>query len=228
MMNVVYNMDCMTAMKEMKDNEFDLAIVDPIYGDVTIGGYMKNRVSGGKAKHRKYNNSIWSLKKTGQEYFDELFRVSKNQIIWGGNYFVESIKRDSQCWVCWDKCRDTGVHYADFELAYTSFDRACKIFRYRWNGMLQGDMKNKEERIHPTQKPVALYKWLLENFAHEGDRILDTHLGSGSSRIACYDLGYDFVGYEIDKTYFDLQEERFQKHIMQQSLFDEQFQEQLK
>ena len=118
----------------------------------------------------------------------------------------------------WDKDR-LQDNYADFEVAWTSFNRAARLFRYRWNGMLQQDMKNKEQRIHPTQKPVALYKWILTNFAQQGEKILDTHLGSGSSRIAAYDLGFDFVGYEIDKTYFEQQEERFRKHTAQQNMF---------
>lgn len=118
----------------------------------------------------------------------------------------------------WDK--DNGNSgYADFEVAWTSFNLASRIFKFRWNGMLQQDMKNKEDRIHPTQKPVALYKWILTNYAKQGMKILDTHLGSGSSRIAAYDMGFDFVGYEIDKVYFEQQEERFKKHMNQQNMF---------
>lgn len=217
-MTEAYNMDCMEAMREMPDNAFDLAIVDPVYGDVTKGGYMQNR-AGQKANCKQYNLALWGQKKTGAEYFRELQRVSKNQIIWGGgNYFTVEIGKDTQCWIVWDKDRDAD-NYADFEVAWTSFNLASKFFRYRWNGMLQQDMKNKEERIHPTQKPVALYKWLLNNYAKPGYKILDTHLGSGSSRIAAYDLGFDFVGYEIDKEYFDEQEERFRKHTDQMNMF---------
>lgn len=119
----------------------------------------------------------------------------------------------------WDKLRAEGVGFADCELAWTSFNKAARMFRFKWDGMLQGNMKDKENRIHPTQKPVALYKWLLTKFAEKDWKILDTHLGSGSSRIAAYDLGFDFTGYEIDKTYFDLQEERFKKHTSQMNMF---------
>ena len=120
--------------------------------------------------------------------------------------------------IFWDKCRD-GINFADGEIAWTSFKSPTRRFTFRWNGMLQGDMANKENRIHPTQKPVALYQWLYKNFAKEGDKILDTHLGSGSSRIAAYDMGLDFYGYEIDETYFKLQEERFERHTAQGNLF---------
>lgn len=220
MRNVVYNMDCMEGMKEYPDKYFDLAIVDPVYGDVTQGGYMKNTESTSRlAKAIQYHNGLWDQEKTGKDYFDELFRVSKNQIIWGGNYFTEEIARNSQCWIVWDKKHPEGVAFADCELAWTSFNRATRIFRFMWNGMLQEDMKDKEKRIHPTQKPVALYEWLLKTFAVEGDLILDTHVGSGSSRIACYNLNFDFIGYEIDETYFKDQEKRYEAHTRQLRLF---------
>jgi len=143
--------------------------------------------------------------------------VSKNQIIWGGNYFLDYLG-STPCMIFWDKGRD-GLNFADGEFAWTSFKSPARRYLFKWNGMLQEDMKNKENRIHPTQKPVRLYQWLFNNFAKAGDKILDTHLGSGSSRIAAYDLNLDFVGYEIDKEYFDKQEERFAKHTAQQSLF---------
>jgi site-specific DNA-methyltransferase (adenine-specific) len=208
----------MIGMKRYPNDYFDLAIVDPVYGDVTKGGYMTGH-GGGVANRANYDNSLWEQKKTPPEYFDELFRVSKNQIIWGGNYFVESIHRDSQCWLVWDKKRAEGVSFADCELAWTSFNKAVRIFRFKWDGFLQQDMKNKEKRIHPTQKPVALYEWILANYANQGDKILDTHVGSGSSRIACYNMGYDFTGYEINKTYYDLQEKRFKSETAQMNLF---------
>jgi site-specific DNA-methyltransferase (adenine-specific) len=152
-----------------------------------------------------------------------LCRVSRDQIIWGANHFISRIDdaRDanSPCWIVWDK--DNGANdFADCELAWSSFPTAVRRFKYTWNGMLQQDMANKERRIHPTQKPVALYKWLLTNYAKEGDKILDTHLGSGSSRIAAYDLGFDFTGYELDKDYFNAQEQRFANHIAQPKLFE--------
>ena len=149
-------------------------------------------------------------------YFIELFRVSKNQIIWGANHFGHLAP--ASCWVVWDKLTgDNG--YADCELAWTSFDTAVRKFTFRWQGMLQGNMSEKEERMHPTQKPVSLYKWLLKNYAKEGDKILDTHLGSGSSRIAAYDMGFDFTGYELDKDYFEAAEKRFNQHKAQLKLF---------
>ena len=219
-MNVTYNVDCMEAMKETEDQFYDLAIVDPIYGDVTKGGYMTNiNSTSHNARAIDYHTGIWNQEKTSQEYFKELFRVSKNQVIWGGNYFIEEINRNSQGWIVWDKRHAEGTRYADCELAWTSFNRATRIFRFRWNGMLQEDMRHKEKRIHPTQKPVALYEWILTNYAKEGDKILDTHLGSGSSRIAAYNLGFDFTGYEIDSEYFRLQEQRFWNHTSQLRLF---------
>lgn len=151
------------------------------------------------------------------EYFSELKRVSKNQIIWGGNYFLDHLGA-TECMIVWDKKR-VDLNFADGEIAWTSFKMPVRIFRFKWNGMLQEDMLNKEERIHPTQKPVRLYQWILERFAKEGDKILDTHLGSGSSRIAAYEMGFDFVGYEIDKVFFDEQEERFKNHTAQISIF---------
>ena len=218
-MNVVHNCDCMQGMKNYPDKYFDLAIVDPVYGGVTKGGYMTNEKSTESlAKARVYHKSLWNQEKTSKEYFDELFRVSKNQIIWGGNYFVESIAKDSQCWIVWDK-QNGANSFADCELAWTSFNRASRIFRFRWQGMLQGDMKEKEKRIHPTQKPVALYEWLLDNFADYGYIILDTHVGSGSSRIACEKRGYDFIGYEIDEVYYKDQEERFKNEKWSVPLF---------
>ena len=153
-----------------------------------------------------------------KEYFDELIRVSNNQIIWGANHFISNIPYNSSCWIVWNK--DNGNNdFADCELAWTSFKTAVRMFTWRWSGMLQQDMKNKERRIHPTQKPVALYEWLLMNYAKEGDKILDTHLGSGSSRIAAHKLGFEFVGCELDKDYFEAQEKRFKTETMQQSLF---------
>lgn len=222
-MNQAYCMDCMEAMKQMPDKCFDLAVVDPVYGGVSLGGYMTKQSRGkhigtGSAKQLEYNMSIWSQEKTGKDYFNELFRVSKNQIIWGGNYFQTAIQKDSQCWLVWDKENDNTT-FADCELAWTSFNSAVRRFRFMWNGMLQGDMKNKEVRIHPTQKPVALYAWIYQHYAKSGDKILDTHLGSGSSRIAAYDAGLDFVGFEIDSDYFDKQEERYAAHTAQMSFF---------
>lgn len=221
---LAFNMDCLEAMRSMPDKAFDLAVVDPPYGiGVMTMNYTKSgavRTHGyAAAKRRDYRKqSEWDIAPE-QEYFDQLFRVSKKQIIWGGNYFQLP---PTKGFIVWDKRVDDSMSndFADCELAWLSEGLGvARVFRFCWNGMIQGDMKNKEERFHPTQKPVALYKWILNRYAKPGDKILDTHLGSGSSRIAAYDLGFDFVGYEIDKEYFDKQEERFEKHTAQTSLF---------
>ena len=218
-MNVAYNADCLAAMREMSENAFDLAVVDPPYG---IGE------SGAKAKTRSHIAAAKGYKPfAGEdkeppplEYFKQLARVSKNQIIFGANHFISRLPSEinTPCWIVWDK-QNGESDFADFEMAWTSFSCAARMFRFRWAGMLQGNMKNKEVRIHPTQKPVALYAWIFAKFAKPGDRVLDTHLGSGSSRIAAWDAGLDFVGYEIDQEYFEAQEKRFRDHTAQITLF---------
>ena len=228
-MNRAYNMDCLDAMRDTPDLYFDLAVVDPPYGDVTAGGYLTGKSNGGVGPHTKHHDAVWYQDKPGAEYFKELFRISKNQIIWGGNYFSTEIARNSQCWLVWDKCHPEGIKFADAELAWTSFNSKTRVFRYMWNGMCQGspgdgekmlgDKRLNEKRIHPTQKPIALYTWIFRNYAKPGDRIIDTHLGSGSSRLAAYTAGLDFTGYEIDKTYFALQEERFLAYSSQVDMF---------
>ena len=218
-----YNMDCMRGMAEFPDKYFDLAIVDPVYGGVTKGGYMTRKtdqhVGTGVAISKAYHNGLWSQDKTGPEYFKELIRVSKNQIVWGGNYFANSLP-ESQGWIVWDKEKPEGVKFADCELAWTSFNRATRMFHFMWNGMLQGDMSNKETRIHPTQKPVRLYEWILSNYAKPGDIILDTHVGSGSSLIACVNMNYKYVGFELDEVYFNLARERIDRETAQMNIFD--------
>lgn len=221
-----FNMDCMKALKQMPDKSIDLAIVDPIYGDVTGGGYTTSKwdnkehhIGKCSANERAYHRALWDMPKTPPEYFKELFRVSKNQIIWGGNFFVESLP-SSQGWVVWDKQRPEGVSFSDCELAFTSFNVGLRIFRFMWNGMLQGDMKNKECKIHPTQKPVALYKWLLHKYANEDDIILDTHAGSASSLIACHLMGYNYIGFEIDDVYYKKAKERLERETAQMTIFD--------
>lgn len=174
-----------------------------------------NGTGGGLAKQVKYHDAIWSQSKPGKEYFDELFRVSKNQIIWGANYFIPELDKPSPCWLVWDKCHPEGVNYADCEMAWTSFNKAARLFKYRWNGFVQQNMKNREIRIHPTQKPADLYRWIYRLFAEPGFKVLDTHLGSGTSRRAAYDFGLDFVGCEKDKTYFDLQERAYEEYTAQ-------------
>ena len=211
----IYNIDCMTALKEMQDNQFDLAIVDPPYGIGMGKKHFKTKSS--KTKPTNYKNKNWDNDIPTKEYFKELKRVSKNQIIWGGNYFVENLK-NSSCWVVWDKDNGESLH-SDCELAWTNFTTGVRKIKWLWHGMRQQNMKEKQKRIHPTEKPVKLYEWLLMNYAKEGDKILDTHLGSGSIAIACHNLGFDLEGYELDKEYFDAAKKRLEQHQAQKRLF---------
>lgn len=230
-MNVAYNMDCMEYMRTLQDKAFDLAVVDPPYGIGEDGGKDRSRYVTQKNGARIYVKD-GGYEKTGfdrfpadERYFAELFRVSKNQIIWGANYFV--LPRGGA--IVWDKCND-GADQSGAEIAFNSLNLRTDIFRFMWRGMMQGKSiaegtvqqgkkSLNEKRIHPTQKPVALYTWILQKYANPGDKILDTHLGSGSSRIAAYNLGFDFVGCEIDPHYFQAQEKRFAEHTAQISLF---------
>ena len=223
-MNKVHLIDNMEFMKGVPDKYYELAIVDPPYGigasaDSRVGGSYTVNLGGIKKKvaAKAYIPKDWDFQKPTFKYWDELKRVSKNQIVWGGNYFASNL-RDTPCWIVWNKCNGENNN-ADCELAWTSFNTAVRMFNWKWNGMLQQNMKNKEERIHPTQKPVALYKWLLQKYAKPGDKIFDSHVGSGSIRIACHDMGFDFEGCEIDKDYWEAQEERYNQHIMQGDLF---------
>jgi len=211
MTNIVYNQDCMEGMKQYPDKYFDLAIVDPPYfkeyGKIIYPGAA---ISTTGIKRNRFESKNWEVPNEG--YFQELYRVSKNQIIWGINYYERFVNCHGR--IIWDKVNDESG-FSKAEIASCSLHNSVQMFRFMWNGMLQGNMKEKETRIHPTQKPIALYKWLLKNYAKSGDKILDTHLGSGSSRIAAYDLEFDFTGFEIDKDYYEAQEERFKKHIKQ-------------
>ena len=207
--------DCMNVMKNYDDNHFDLAIVDTPYGIGEDGA--KNHSRDNLAKATKYTPKNWDKNPPTKEYFDELIRISKNQIIFGANHFISRIPYDSSCWIVWDK--DNTGDFADCELAWTSFKSAVRKFRFRWNGMLQEDMKNKEIRIHPTQKPVKLYEWLLHNYSEKGQKILDTHLGSGSIAIACHYFGADLVGVEIDEEYYNKAKERVDMLTKQEVLF---------
>ena len=218
--SIVQNRDCLEAMKEFPDKFFDLAIVDPPYGiSIHKMSYCKSgAIMVGGAKRRDYSHTTdWDSSIPNEKYFEELFRVSKAQIVWGGNYFTKHLP-PSKSFICWDKrtAEKYSNDFADCEMAWCSENLGvARVFRFLYSGMLQEDMKNKEDRFHPTQKPVALYQWILSKYAKQGDKILDTHLGSGSSRIACYNGGYDFWGYEIDKEYFEKQEERFEHHTSQ-------------
>ncbi len=208
------NMDCMKLMAEYEDNHFDLAIVDPPYGIGEDG--KKNHSRDRLAKATRYTDKKWDTKAPNLQYFEELKRVSKNQIIWGANHFIQNIPNaNSSSWIVWDKI-NTG-DFADCELAYSSHKKAVRKFSFMWNGMLQHDMKNKEIRIHPTQKPVRLYTWLLTNYAKEGDKILDTMVGSASSLIACHQLGFDVVGCELDEEYYKNAQERIKQETAQLS-----------
>ena len=213
------NIDCMEYMKTLKDNAFELAIVDPPYG-IDIGNTFsgEERKSGKGASYKTaFAAKDWDKGIPNKAYFNELERVSKNRIVWGANYMSHFLP-PSMGWIVWDKDNGT-TKFSDAELAFTSFNRALRIWKYTWNGMIQGDMKNKEHRIHPTQKPVKLYDWLLKNYAKEGDKILDTHLGSGSSAIAAHYGGFDFVGCELDEDYFNAAQERFNDQTRQRAMF---------
>lgn len=213
----IMNIDCMEYMKTLPDKFFDLAIVDPPYG---IGMDRGKIGIDGTAKANNYLKKDWDGFAPTHEYFNELTRVSKNQIIWGANHFADALPcPKSPCWIVWDKEKVGGL-FADSELAWTSFKTAVRNFKYQWHGMLQGDMKNKEARIHPTQKPVKLYEWILTNYAKPGQTIFDSHMGSGSSAIACNNLGFEYVGCELDEDYYNAACERIAKHAQQERLFD--------
>jgi site-specific DNA-methyltransferase (adenine-specific) len=216
-MITLLNMNCMEYMRGLPDKAFDLAIVDPPYGIGENGDRNKTRSKLAVAKDYK-PFAGGDVSAPDAKYFNELQRVSHNQIIWGANHFIDKIAKGSPCWVVWDK-ENGDSDFADCELAWTSFGTAVRRFRFRWAGMLQADMKNKESRIHPTQKPVALYKWLLANYAKAGDRILDTHLGSGSSAIAAHYGGFQFVGTELDKDYYEAAVKRFNEETKQVDMF---------
>ena len=199
----ITNEDNMLLMARYPDNYFDLAIVDPPYG---LGDSVVN--SGGRFKRYHNKNGNWDNSIPTDEYFKELFRVSKNQIIWGGNYF-ELPK--NKCFIIWDKQQPEDVSFAMCEYAWTSFDSVAKILKKRTQGQ--------DDRFHPTQKPVALYKWLLDKYAKPGDKILDTHLGSGSIAIACAEYGFDLTACELDTEYYNKAIQRIQNHLLQQKLF---------
>jgi site-specific DNA-methyltransferase (adenine-specific) len=221
----LYNVDCMEFMKGVKDKAYDLAIVDTPYGIGENGDRNHSRTKAfGSASFGAKNSRKRIIPATDYtpyagldkepppvEYWKELIRVSKNQIVWGANHFISSIPFNSSCWLVWDK--DNSGDFADCELAWTSFPTAVRKFKYRWNGMLQENMGKKEIRIHPNQKPVALYSWILNNYAEPGNLILDTHGGSMSIVIACYDLGFELDLCELDKDYFKAGVERFDAHV---------------
>ena len=205
----ITNEDNIALMARYPDNYFDLAIVDPPYGinasEMQMGIGKKNWKKGKK----------WDSKVPNEKYFNELFRVSKNQIIWGGNHFVLPISRG---WIYWDKDVQPTLSFSSGELAWSSFDSVLKKADIKYSGF-----RGKEDaKIHPTQKPFALYKWLLQKYAKQGDKILDTHLGSGSIAIACHDMGFELTACELDKDYYDSAIARIKRHTAQLSLFEPQ------
>lgn len=218
----LYLGDCMEYMRGLPDKMFDLAIVDPPYFEgpnkpnfYRNGEFSSSLVPAGKYRELRH----WDV--PGREYFDELQRVSRNQIVWGANHFADHFNSSGPGWIVWDKENGAST-FADAELAFTSFDKAVRIFRYRWNGMIQGSHGNKalnEKRIHPTQKPIILYEWLLTHYAKPGQHILDTHLGSGSSAIAANNLGFESVGCELDANYYDAACRRIEDALRQERLF---------
>lgn len=242
----ITNEDNMNLMKRFSDNYFDLAIVDPPYGIGEDGSNTHGRLikkdgsfikkidkrSGReiKVKPKNYISKKWDENPPNKEYFNELIRVSKHQIIWGSNHFIENLPiKNSSCWIVWDKINGE-TDFADCELAWTSFKTAVRQIRFMWNGYNQsqslsepelrhGNHALKEKRIHPTQKPVDLYKWILDKYAKQWDKILDTHLGSMSIAIACHDLGFELTGCELDKDYYDKGIERVKNYVSQLSLF---------
>ena len=234
-MNKVHLIDNMEFMKTVPDKYYELAIVDPEYGrsesgGVNRSGYVKQKDGSKKyVDGNKYKKKNWDKTPASEEYFSELLRISKNQIIWGCNYYNKNFGNGR---IIWNKVND-GSDQSDCEIAYNSLTSRVDLFSFMWRGMMQGKSiseghlqqgnKNKnEKRIHPTQKPIALYKWLLKNYAKPNDKIFDSHVGSGSNRIACHDMGFDYEGCEIDQDYWNDQELRFKKHTSQGSLFDTQ------
>lgn len=202
--------DCLEVMKGMPDKSVDLIITDPPYGIGEVDGTNKTRSK--LAISKDYGVKDWDNVIPSKEYFREMFRVSKNQIIFGGNYFVEYLK-NSSCWLVWDK--DNGDNdFADCELVWTSFKSAVRKVKFRWHGMLQEDMKNKETRYHPTQKPVGVMKWIISKYSKESDLILDPFLGSGSTAVACKELGRKYIGIELDPQYIKIANNRLAQEVL--------------
>jgi site-specific DNA-methyltransferase (adenine-specific) len=231
--SIFENIDCMVGMQRYPDKFFDLAIVDPNYGRKEHGG--KNRSGFVKQKNGSriyvrdggYQKGNWDNHPADKAYFDELMRVSKNQIIWGENYYADNFGSGR---IVWDKCND-GSDQSDCEIAYNSLTDRVDIIRYMWRGMMQGksitegwiqqgDKSKNEKRIHSTQKPVILYEWQLQKYAKPGWKILDTHVGSASSLIACHKLGFEYAGFELDEGIYSLAYDRLEAYKAQLSIFD--------
>ena len=221
-LNIVYNEDCMVGMARFPDKHFDLAVVDPPYfSGPERRAYYGSSVSTQHVARKQYPvTKAWQV--PGTDYFRELERVSKRYIVWGCNYFDY---RFAPGRIVWDKCNGSST-FSDCEIAATNIHDSVRLYRYMWNGMMQGksvdeghvmrgNKATNDVRIHPTQKPIDLYRWIFRTYAAEGWRILDTHVGSGTSRRAAWEMGLEFVGFEIEKVYFDLQEAHFQEHSAQ-------------
>lgn len=207
----ISNEDNMLLMSRYPDNYFDLAIVDPPYGiSVNMNAGRKK-----DTKSKKRTVKQWDNETPTKEYFTELMRVSKNQIIWGANHMIDKIQINSMGWIFWNKCVAAGCSFSDGELAYTSFNQALKMAVVPYSGFIGME----GEKFHPTTKPIKLYKWILDKFAKDGDKILDTHLGSGSIAIACHDYKYNLTACEIDTEYYSKAMQRINDHVAQQSLF---------
>jgi site-specific DNA-methyltransferase (adenine-specific) len=220
-MQTITNEDNIELMKRFADGHFDLAIVDPPYGinaGLGSGRNQKKQIKNGTMK-----GGEWDSQTPSQEYWDELFRVSKNQIVWGANYMTTYLK-ESKGWIVWDKIQVSDNH-SDCELAWSSFEKRLRMFKYCWSGNRYGfeskinGVGKPSIRIHPTEKPIALYEWILDNYAEQGQKILDTHLGSGSIAIACYNRGFELVACELDKEYFDKAVKRINEHKQQIRMF---------
>lgn len=208
----LYNMDCMELLKNTEDNYYDLAIVDPPYG-IGISGQKKSIAKKATNNRKEHKEKKWDNSIPNEGYFKELFRVSKNQIIWGANYFVKHLKEGHKGWVVWDKAQH-GLTMSDCELAYSSFDCPTRVFTQNRCILVQ-----EGGTIHPTQKPVKLYEWLLMNYPKEGNKILDTHLGSGSIAIACNRLKYELTACELDTEYFEASVKRYKEQTAQIGMF---------
>jgi len=217
------NMDCLLYMKQCEDNQFDWAIVDPPYG-INFDGNTTVKGKGGKAStfgnKQHHEKKGWDACRPAPEYFAELQRISKNQIVWGGNYFADLLP-PKKGWIFWDKkiTNAKNMNFSDGELAWTSSDGILRRFTYDWIGFGYLNNPQKEKKIHPTQKPVQLYEWILDTYVKEGSKIIDTHLGSGSIAEACWNRKFDLVGLEIDKDYYTKASKRLEAHKKQLTLF---------
>ena len=202
-----FNEDCMVGMARYPDKYFELAIVDPPYG-IGIDGQKLSINKNPKHNRKAHTQKEWDSRTPERGYFNELERVSKNQIVWGGNYFVPYLNQGKKGWIVWDKGQH-GLTMSDCELAYSTFDKPTRVYVLNRVALLM------DGTIHPTQKPIALYKWLLKNYAKQGDKILDTHVGSASSLIACHDMCFDAVGFELDADYYKASKQRLESFMAQ-------------